>query len=137
MKNIYISHSDHRIISKLLEDQQRHAGKHSQPTERLRGELERAILVDPAEIPADVVKLHSVVRLRDLDTGEVDEWTLTLPDEADVERRKLSVLAPVGSAIIGFAKGDKIDWETPGGTCHIQIESVEEEIVTPIPGVIL
>lgn len=137
MKNIYLSHHDHRVISKLLEERQHHTNPHSQTTTKLRGELERAILVEDADLPPEVVKLHSRVRLRDLDTGEIDEWTLTLPDESDVERRKLSILAPVGSAIIGFAKGDQIEWETPGGLCHIQIEAVEEVVETPIPGLIL
>ena len=137
MKNIYLSYEDHRVISKLLEDRQHHSTPHAQTTTKLRGELERAILLDDADLPPDTVKLHSRVRLRDLDTGEVDEWTLTLPDESDVERRRLSILAPVGSAIIGFAKGDQIEWETPGGLCHIQIEAVEEVVESPIPGLIL
>ena len=76
MKNIYLSHHDHRVISKLLEERQHHTNPHSQTTTKLRGELERAILVEDADLPPEVVKLHSRVR-SEISIRRIDEWTLT------------------------------------------------------------
>src|SRR5690606_1167611 len=88
-------------------------------------ELERATVVETAEFRPNVVGLRSRVKLRDLQTNEIEEWVLTLPEQANSDQQRLSVLAPVGTAILGYTEGDEIEWETPGGVRKLKIEQVE------------
>lgn len=79
----------------------------------LRTELERAAVVAPDQVPSDVVTMNSQVRLRD---GR-RTWTITLvyPEEADAEHGRISVLAPLGAAILGCRVGDRVEFRVPGG----------------------
>lgn len=89
---------------------------------KLRDELDRAIVVKAR--PPDVVGLNSSVRLLDLDSGEVDQFTLTAPEHADPTRGKLSVFAPLGTAILGYAEGDEFSWDMPGGPRRLRLVAV-------------
>jgi regulator of nucleoside diphosphate kinase len=90
----------------------------------LAGELRRAQVVPRADIPADVVTMHSKVRVRDLESGEEETYTLVYPHEADIEAAKLSVLAPVGTALLGYRTGDVVEWPVPAGVARLRIEGV-------------
>ena len=81
----------------------------------LGGELERATVLPPERMPADVVTMNSTVHCVDELSGEHHHLTLSYPSEADVARQRVPVLAPVGSALLGLAVGSVIDWRTPGG----------------------
>lgn len=83
--------------------------------EALRAELARASILDPAEMPADVVTMNSTVQVVDENTKEEHQLTLVYPREADGDPGKVSVFAPVGSAILGLRVGDAIRWPMPGG----------------------
>jgi regulator of nucleoside diphosphate kinase len=91
---------------------------------RLHDEIKRAKIVEPTEIPEDVVTMNSRVRLRDLDSGEQMEVSLVYPSAADVAANKVSVLAPIGTAILGYRAGDTIDWEVPAGLRRLKVEGV-------------
>lgn len=80
----------------------------------LREELERAEIVEAAAIPPNVVTMNSRVRFVDETTHKESEVTLVFPNHADAESRRISVLAPVGSALLGLSVGDVIDWPLPG-----------------------
>lgn len=90
----------------------------------LEGELARAHLVDPGALPADVVGMHSTVWFRDLNTQEVESYTLVYPSEADVTCNRISVLAPIGTALLGFRVGDIVNWPVPLGTSRLEITRV-------------
>ena len=76
------------------------------------------------QLPPDVVTMGSTVRLRDLETGEEETYTLVYPDEADIEANRLSVLAPVGTALLGYRAGDVVEWPVPAGVRRFRIEEV-------------
>lgn len=78
-------------------------------------ELERAKVVDPSDMPADVVTMNSEVTCEDEVSGETHRLTLVYPPDADVDKHKVSVLAPVGTALLGLSVGQSIDWNAPGG----------------------
>ncbi|WP_264346973.1 nucleoside diphosphate kinase regulator [Rheinheimera sp. MM224] len=82
---------------------------------QLEQELERGAVVEPAAMPADVVTMNSTVRLRLLKTGEESCLTLVYPKDLDAAGDKVSVLAPVGSALLGLSEGDQIHWPMPDG----------------------
>ena len=92
--------------------------------EELEDELDRAEVVAAEDVSPDVVTMHSTVRVRDLDSGRSVVYTLVFPGEADIDRQRISVLAPIGTALIGYRVGDLIEWATPGRTRRLRIEDV-------------
>ena len=81
----------------------------------LAEELNRATVLAPDQIPEGIVMMHSRVECEDEVSGETHVLTLVFPREANVDEGKVSVLAPVGSALLGLAIGQSIDWNAPGG----------------------
>lgn len=87
-------------------------------------ELARAEVVDPTTIPPDIVTMNSRCVFRFADTGEEREVTLVYPEQADVDAGKISVLAPVGAALLGLAEGQAIRWPTPEGERTLELVAV-------------
>ncbi len=87
----------------------------SEVKELLDEELSRASVVSDDELPEDVVSMNSTVRFQDLDTMGETVVTLVYPHEAKIEENKVSILAPVGSALIGLRVGQDIQWPLPNG----------------------
>jgi regulator of nucleoside diphosphate kinase len=81
----------------------------------LKEEIARARIVPQSAIPPDVVTMNSRVLVRDVDTGKTSELTLVYPRDADVDHGRVSVLAPLGSAMLGLSVGQTIEWPLPGG----------------------
>lgn len=91
----------------------------------LEAELARAEIVDPEEIPENVVSMNSTVRFRVESSKEEFNLTLVYPKDMDSSGNKISILAPVGSALLGLSQGDKIEWPKPGGgMLSVYIEEV-------------
>jgi regulator of nucleoside diphosphate kinase len=91
----------------------------------LEAELDRADVVEPKEVPPSVVTMNSTVRFSV--TGSNHEFRLTLvyPKDVDGTGSTISILAPVGSALLGLSEGDEIEWPRPGGgTMRVRIEEV-------------
>ena len=127
--NIYISSHDHRLLSHLIVGV---SGKND-TIDRLRGELARAIVLDATAVPATAVGLNSRVELEDLDPGEHETYGLTLPASADPDQARISGLAPIGTALLGYRVGDEIAWPTPGGIRRLKLHQVTREPATPPP----
>jgi regulator of nucleoside diphosphate kinase len=122
---IYITELDRERLEKLIEL----AGERSRRANhlylaRLEEELERAETVAPERVPADVITMRSRVRLRDLDTGGEMVYTLVFPSEANFDEGKISVLAPVGTAMLGYRVGSHIEWEVPSGRRRLKVEEL-------------
>lgn len=81
----------------------------------LRAELERAQVVEPAALPADVISMNTTAECVDDASGQRHRLTLVYPSDADASQGRVSVLAPVGSALLGLRVGQSIDWPAPGG----------------------
>ena len=92
--------------------------------EQLEDELNKARVVDPKNIPDNVVTMNSIVRIKDLDTGEEETFTLVFPGKTNITEKTVSILAPIGTALIGYGEGDIIEWEVPAGTKRFQIMEV-------------
>lgn len=78
-------------------------------------ELDRANIVDPKEVPPGIVTMNSTVDFIVEATNEEFVLTLVYPKDIDASGEKISVLAPVGSALLGLSQGDEIEWPKPGG----------------------
>ena len=93
--------------------------------------LESAEIRPPGRVPKDVVRMNSRVRVLDFDTRRKELYTLVFPEEANISRGSISVLAPLGIALLGRRKGDVIEARVPGGTRMLKVERVQRGPVTP------
>ncbi len=103
----------------------------------LREEIERASIVDAEQLPADVVTLDSSVLVRDVETGLCSTYSVVLPSQADLSAGRVSVLAPLGTALLGFREGDEVEWHMPRGLRRLKIETVmqaQKSPDDPVPG---
>ena len=122
--NIFITEPDMEQLSQIVDSVRKAAGKEREQLKILEGELDRAQIVSSFSVPADVVTMHSRVRVKDLNENQVFTYTLVFPRDADFTQGKISVLAPVGTAILGCRAGDVIEWKVPGGNRRLRIEEV-------------
>jgi regulator of nucleoside diphosphate kinase len=90
----------------------------------LTHEMKRAILVKKDAFPAHCVKLNSRVKIEFTDTSKIMEFTVVTPDQADMKQKKVSILTPIGTAIIGFRKSEEVIWEVPAGVKKFRIVDV-------------
>jgi regulator of nucleoside diphosphate kinase len=90
----------------------------------LRGELARAQIVAPQEVPPGVITMNSRAELLDLDTNESMEFTLVFPSESNIEEGRISVLAPLGAAMLGYRVGDEFEWVVPYGLRRLRVIAV-------------
>ena len=93
----------------------------------LQSELKKAKLVSKEKFPLDVVRLNSTVRVKPADKDTILEIVLVTPDKADIRAGRISVMAPIGTALIGFRKGEVVKWEVPAGKKTFTILEVENE----------
>jgi regulator of nucleoside diphosphate kinase len=122
---IYVTKIDRERLGKLIEIARERDGEvNREYLNRLEEELERAETVEPQEVSPDVITMRSKVRLKDLRTGEEVVYSLVFPTEADFSAGKISVLAPVGTAMLGYRRGDVIEWVVPSGLRRLRVEEV-------------
>src|SRR5688572_32839270 len=92
--------------------------------EPLDAELHRAVIVDQHAVPADVVTMNSEVVYEDCATGARRTVRVVYPKDADASAGRVSVLAPIGSALLGLRVGQAIDWRVPGGVKRIRVAEI-------------
>ena len=110
LPRIVLSRFDHKRLDQLLEK----LGPRPE-LDALREELERAEIVEPEAVPNDLVTMNSTVRFTHEEAGKERPVPLAFPGSADVDRKRISVFAPLGSALLGLSIGDSIDWPVPNG----------------------
>jgi len=121
-RSLYINELDHKRLMRLIEDALNGVTEQSNSLRSLQVELTRANVVNAEELPRDVVTMRSRVLIMLED--EEKEITLVYPNEANRSTGKISILSPIGTAIIGYREGDVINWLTPGGLKRIRIKKV-------------
>ena len=90
----------------------------------LEAELNRARLVASQAVPGDVITMNSKVRLVDRDTDEELIYTLVFPEEANIGQAKISILAPIGTAMLGHRRGDTFRWQVPDGVVTLEVKEI-------------
>jgi regulator of nucleoside diphosphate kinase len=120
---IYSTTHDHDRLTELIKSRA-HSPKDEPHLRELRQELDRARVVEPTKVPADVVTMNSKVVLKDVETGEESTYTLVFPQDANADEGKISVLAPIGTAILGYRAGATISWNVPAGRRQLKIEKL-------------
>ena len=120
---ITMTRSDQESLSRLAESR---AARDPDASEQLLAELDRARVVEDGRIPADVVRMGSTLRFT-TDAGEDRTITLVFPGEADIAMGRVSILTPIGAALIGLSARQSIDWTARDGRTHrLTVESVDQ-----------
>ena len=124
VRDIWVTDFDLERLRRLLQGTRLWSSRDREHLERLDQELGRAHVVSIAEMPPEVVTMNTRLRLRDLDSGKDMVFTLVFPSDADAEQSKVSVLAPLGTAVLGFRRGDAFAWHMPGRVRQLRVEEV-------------
>jgi len=123
-RQIIITDYDMQRLEELIENNRAISARDTRYLDELAQELQKAEIVPPDGIPPDVITMNSRVRLKDVNSGEELVYTLVFPGEANLEKGRISVLAPVGTALIGYRKGDRISWPIPGGIKKLHVKKI-------------
>ncbi len=121
---IILSKEDHDLILFYLRSGKWRSPADSQLADKLEAELKRAHIVTKENLRKDIVQLNSIVKVRDLEANKLMELVIVTPDKANLKEMKISVLSPVGTALIGFGQGDYVKWKVPAGERLFVIEEV-------------
>ena len=122
--NIVITELHMQRLEELIgaaEDARKLEGKN---LAELAEELSNAMVVAPTDVPPDVITMNTRFVIRNLDSGEKMTLRLVYPSMADISAGAISVLAPIGAALLGYSKGEIIEWFVPSGKKRIQIEEI-------------
>lgn len=122
-RKIHITTFDREKLKTLLDDELGKERLFSQ-LNLLNREIERAVIVTPDRVPPDVVTMNTRVKVRDLDTHQTFAYRLVYPSDADPGKGYVSVMAPIGMALLGYGVNDVIEWPVPAGIARLRIEEV-------------
>ncbi len=123
-RDISITELDLTRLRDVLAARLKGAARDREHLNHLAYELDHAHVVAPSAIPHDVVTMNSKVRIEDVETGLETTYTLVFPSEARIPDRKLSVLAPIGTALLGSRAGRTVDWPAPAGLRTVLVKEV-------------
>jgi regulator of nucleoside diphosphate kinase len=123
-KAIQIAELDYDRLQKLVEEASYTALRGRDYLACLQAELERAQVVRPEAVPENAITMNSTVVLLDVDTQQEETYTLVFPDRADATSGRISVLAPIGMAMLGYQVGDTFEWPVPDGLRRLQVKEI-------------
>ena len=112
---LVVMKDDYNLLKTYLNNRSGKTTFDRQNAEDLFAELKKAKLVSKDEFPANVVRLNSTVRIKPEDKDYVMELMIVTPDKADIKERKISIMSPIGTALIGFRQGENVKWQVPSG----------------------
>jgi regulator of nucleoside diphosphate kinase len=121
---IIIAHEDYETINAYVKGLRPVRDFDRKNAASLQEELKKATLVKKDELPEDVVRLNSRVIVKEGTKDKLIELVLVVPEKADIKERKVSVFAPIGTALIGFRQGEKVMWDVPAGSKTFTIMEV-------------
>jgi len=126
MKNrpIIMNAADHAELSSAIAAMDKLSERGGFGMVTLVAELDRAEIVAPHEVPPDVITMNSRAELLDLHSKELMEFTLVFPVDANIEEGKISVLAPLGTAMLGYRVGDEFEWPVPYGARRLKVTHI-------------
>ena len=123
-KLIYITDNDMKRLKELIMVAREFSKEDEKYLKDLEGELERGKAVKSQNIPNNVITMNSKIRLRNIATQEEMIYQLVFPDNADVNQGRISILAPIGTALLGYQVGDIVKWKVPAGLTKLEVEDI-------------
>ena len=124
MNKIIITRNDFSRIQKSIDYAKSMNSIRKNEVENLINELHSAVIVEPHEVPGDVVTMNSSVKIRFPGSNKSMQFQIVYPGDANIRENKISIFSPVATALIGYKAGDEIDWIVPSGLTKIRIEEI-------------
>ena len=124
MSKIVLNRLDYLRIQKHINDAKEKKLISTAEVEKLINELNSAKILEPQEIPTDVVTMNSVVKITFINTNKQLEFKIVYPDQANFKENKISIFSPIATALIGFKVGDFIEWIVPAGVTKLHIDEI-------------
>jgi regulator of nucleoside diphosphate kinase len=124
IKPIQITEFDLHRLQQLMEEAAHTNFRGREDLANLHAELARAEVVTPHQVSRSVITMNSTVALVDLETGEEEIYTLVFPETANIAAGRISVLAPIGTGMLGYEVGDVFEWVVPAGTRRLQVKEI-------------
>lgn len=123
-KSIQITEFDLQRLNKLLREADHTDYRGSEYLDKLRAELDHAQIVPSQAISQEIITMNSIVVLFDLATRKKETYTLVFPEDADISQGKISILAPIGTAMLGYRIGDTFEWQVPAGKRRLKVKRI-------------
>jgi len=126
-KKLYVTEQDMARLEFIL-DAAFHKNNHQEENiKKLMDDMDGAVIVNERDVPTDVVIMNSEVSVMDIDSNEKMTFELVFPEDANLDKKKVSVLAPVGSAVLGYRAGDVVEWNVPSRRRRLKINKVVQK----------
>ena len=125
--NLVLRKDDYSLLVSYLNNARRQSTFDRRNAEELTAELKKATVVNKNDFPNDVVRLNSRVRIKAEGKSEEMELILVTPDKANIKEKRISIMAPIGTALIGFRQGQKVKWKVPAGNKTFMILEVSND----------
>lgn len=124
MGNIIINRLDYTRIKNCINDAREFRSVSLAEANTLLKELDSATIVEPADVPADVVTMNSIVKLSFLNNNKQVQFRIVYPKQANLRENKISIFSPIATALIGYKAGDEVEWIVPAGLTKIRIDEI-------------
>ncbi len=124
MGKLILNRLDYSRIQKCINDAKQFKSINATEAESLKKELNSAKIVEPQEIPANVVTMNSIVKISFLNSDKQIEFRIVYPDQANLKENKISIFSPIATALIGYKVADEIEWIVPAGLTKIRIDEI-------------
>jgi regulator of nucleoside diphosphate kinase len=123
-KSIQITEFDFQRLNRLLRQAQHSDYRGSEYLAELQAELDHAQIVPSKAVSQEIVTMNSIVVLLDLATRKEETYTLVFPEDADIGQGKISILAPIGTAMLGYEIGATFEWQVPAGKRRLKVKRI-------------
>jgi len=124
MNKIVVNRLDYLRIQKCINDAKQFNSISASEAESLLNELNSAKIVEPQEIPENVVTMNSIVKISFLNSDKRIEFQIVYPKQANLKENKISIFSPIAAALIGYKVSDEIEWIVPAGITKIKIDKI-------------
>jgi regulator of nucleoside diphosphate kinase len=124
MTKLILNRLDFLRIQKSIDNAKLVNSINAVEAESLMHELNNATIVEPEEIPSNVVTMNSIVKISFLNSNQQTQFQIVYPQQANLKEKKISIFSPIATALIGYQVGDEVEWIVPAGPTKIRIDEI-------------
>jgi regulator of nucleoside diphosphate kinase len=124
MAKLILNRLDYLRIKKAIDNAKQVKSINAAEAEKLLNELDSASIVEPEEVPSNVVTMNSEVKISFLNTSKQVIFRIVYPGEANLKLNRISIFSPIATALIGYRVGDEVEWIVPAGLTKIRIDEI-------------
>jgi regulator of nucleoside diphosphate kinase len=124
MGKIILNRLDYGRIKKWIKDAKQFNSISQHEAQNLLQELESAEILEPEDVPSNVVTMNSIVKMSFINSRKQVQFQIVYPDKANFKDNKISIFSPIATALIGYKVGDEIEWIIPAGMTRIRIDEI-------------